>query len=278
MGTSVKKTIKQLDRLSANYGFSQEFGMILSSSDISTATKETLINSLNQANINNNTMNPIQFTPDNQMVIAPKNPMASSTSGNPMIQAKTFGKSTFMVNITVAKTGTGSGNTENPIWLFGANAFNNCSVPYSAVAVASPRQAVTTAFVNGKNVIVFTYTASVGNYSTYTISLGTTGEYPFILNSQVGKKGLFVSGVQMEISDTAYISQLTNEINTFYLNEYGKAVTNDLTTPTDLYQQLTNGIFLPHEFKISGDDGMQINVLEVNGFVVKLYFYANPLV
>lgn len=268
MGSSVKKVIAEMDRYSANYGMAtQTQNTMPYQPTVSEVAVMPAISYSAQA--------PAQTVNIQPAVVYPANPVNTQYSANPMIQAKTKGQSTFMIKITVAKTGTGSGNTENPVWLFGANAYNNCSRPYNVVANAG--QAVTTEVVNGKNVIKFTY-GSGGNTSTYTVSLGTTGEYPFVLNSQVGKKGLYCTGIQMEISDNTYASQLTNEINTFYVNEFGKAVTNDLTTPTDLYQYATNGVFLPHEFVISADNGIQLSVLEQNGFEVKLYFYANPLV
>jgi hypothetical protein len=85
-----------------------------------------------------------------------------------------------------------------------------------------------------------------------------------------------VNGIQSEISDVLQQSQLSSEISTFYFDEFGKAQTDDLTTPKDLYQQQSNGIFMPHEFEISGKRGLLTNVLDVNNFVVKYYFYATP--
>jgi len=242
---SIKRTIQALDRHSAEFG--------LTIPDVQMTATQNVVQSLQK--------------------------MPTNYSVNPVIASMTKGKSTFMVKIGVNKVGNGSGNTENPVFLFAANAFNNCARPYSSVL--NVNQSVSLAYTNNKNVLVFRYanaTDGSTNYTDYTVTLGTKGDYPFLLNSQVGKAGLWNTGVQLEINDVDQIAQLTNEISSFFLNEFGKAEGNDLTTPTDLYQQQNNGIFIPHEFKISGDDGVYLNVLEVDNFEVKMYFYANPLV
>jgi hypothetical protein len=252
MSNIVKRTIKGMDDYAGNFGFSQNYGLAALTEDTSLPV------SVRQA-----------------AAAELGRPISTILSANPAIDKRTYGKSTFMVKITCAVTGTGSGNTENPIFLFAGNAFNNCARPYNSVLANG--QTVTTGYHNGKNVLLFRYTASVGNYAEYTVTLGTKGDYPFLLNSQSGKAGLWNTGIQIEINDATFDTQLSNEMVAFSLDEFGKAITNDLTTPKDLYQYSTKGVFIPHQFKISGDDGIYFDVLEEPTLETKLYFYATKI-
>lgn len=198
-----------------------------------------------------------------------------SNSISPEIRQKTVGCSTLRITTSVVVNGTGSGNSANPIFFFGGDAFTNASRGYNAVtANAQLTTALTVA--NGKNVITFKYanTDTPGtNYTTYTVTLGTAGEYPFVLSSYTGDKGAFVNGLQMNISDASETTQLSSPMQTFFLNEFGKASSNDLSTPPDLYQQADDGIWLPHEFPISGRQGFMVDILDVNAFRVDLYLF-----
>lgn len=281
----VKRTIQDLDSNMSNfgfsqdefvaaYGFSQNYGLdaMVASPNFSNPVKTAVVRA---------TIDPTAFSTapayvDKNVIIensvaVTRPTYATQYSGNPEIQKKTNGQSTFMVTIECNKTGTGGAETQYPIWLFGGDAFSNASTGYLAVQNSNQVTSLTTR--NGKNVIKIAY-GSGGNTTEYYISLGTSGEYPFILNSLTGNRKMTVNAIQMEISDTAEISQLTNEMKTFFLNEFGKADSNDLTTPTDLYQQQNNGIFIPHRFEISGRDGLQLSMNNSDGLITKMYFYA----
>lgn len=286
MSNIVKRTIENLDREVSSYGFSQEasnaYGYAqqygLAAMQVAPMFSEPVKQAVTRV-VLDPTSQPI-FTPTqvDKTIIMESNvpmfrPQATQYSGNPEIQKKTNGKSTFMVTVECVKTGTGGGSSQYPVWLFGGDAFSNASVGYLAVQNSSQVTSLTTR--NGKNVIKIQY-GSGGNTTDFYISLGTSGEYPFILNSLTGNRKFRVEAIQMEISDTAEIDQLTNEMKTFFLNEFGKADSNDLTTPTDLYQQQNNGIFIPHSFDISGRDGLQLSLNEANGLVTKLYMYSTP--
>lgn len=199
---------------------------------------------------------------------------ATNYTVNPAIKNATQGTSTLQISITVAKTGTGSGNSANPVYLFGGDALTNTSKGYTAVSVNNPVQTTSFGFTNNKNTLVFRYGTDTNN-ATYTVSLSTDGEYPFALNSLSGKKFYNVKGIQMDVANAAHVAQLSNAIKTFELNEFGKATTNDLTTPKDLYQQQTNGIFIPHVFPISGRKGIILNVNETDTMVLNLYTYVD---
>lgn len=211
----------------------------------------------------------------NNYGLVPGGPSQTSYSVNPAIQNRTQGASTFQITISAARTGTGSGNTYDPIYLFGGDAYTNASVGYNAVSPAAKVTSAGTA--NGKNTIRFRYDAVAGeaaNSTLYTVTLSTSGEYPFILSSLSGNNKMTVVGMQMRISDASETEQLTNPMATFFLDEFGKATSNDLTTPQDLYQQQTDGIFLPHTFEISGRRGLITNVQNVDGFSVSYYFWV----
>jgi len=195
---------------------------------------------------------------------------------NPALNASTMGTSTVQLTVSVTKTGTGSGNDYNPVFLFGSDAITNANKGYTAVQVNNPVQATATAFTNGKNVITFTYTESVGNAAAYTVSQSTDGEYPFFLNSLSGTKTMKVKSMQISVADAADVAQLTNSIQTFELDEFGKSTTNDLTVPIDLYQQQTNGRIYPAPFDISGRKGLKLNVNETNNMVLNIYMYVDP--
>lgn len=195
-------------------------------------------------------------------------------SVNPAIAAKTAGKNTMQVTISAARTGGGSGSVSDPIFLFGSNAFTNASVGYTAVQNSNQITAVGTS--GGKNVVTFKYLngGDPAKYTTYTVTLTTAGEYPYVLNSFSGGNKMRVYGMQIQISDAAQAAQLQAGLKTFYLDQFGKSTQDDLTTPTDLYQQATNGVFIPHEFEISGSRGLVANILNVDGFSVSYYMYV----
>lgn len=269
MSKNVKRIISSLDNKLSNFGYSSKekmsYGMIALPGG-----GEMLVQVDNLGNVS-----PVNNVGPGMQVVENIPPNLTNYSINPKISHNTRNCSTFMVTISVARTGTGSGNTFDPVFLFGSDAYQGMDTPYASVERAG--QVVTLDFVNGKNVVIFTYTASAGNSTAYTVSLGTKGEYPFILNSLAGNSGnakMNVKGVQIEISDVDQSAQLTNEMSTFELDEYGAASTNDLTTPMDLYQNLTNGVYIPHEFELSGRKGLVLDVQNVNGFVVKYYFYV----
>lgn len=260
MDRQLRETIKMLDEGSSNYGYAQnDYGY---DQDYGYDEEYGAFDPRRrgQGRRNNLPMRPGQAK--------------TNYSVNPAIANKTQGTSTFQVQVSCVKTGTGSGNTYNPIFLFGGEAFSNASKGYLAVRNANQVTALTVA--NNKNVITFKYSTDNDNYSVYTVTLITDGEYPFILNSLSGVNKMDVVGTQIEISDVAQTSQLKQSIQTFFLDEFGKSTTNDLTTPKDLYQQQDDGIFLPHKFEISGKRGIITNVLEVNGFSVTYYMYAIP--
>lgn len=273
--SGIKKTINYLDGKASNYGFSQNraYGLVSEIATASPARKAEIVSEV------------MLMPKDVQAAVMPQllaNSLAAGSmegmpnySINPAIANRTRNKSTFMVTIDVDVTGTGSGNTFDPVFLFGGSSLNNSDTPY--LQVQSAGQEITFGTVNGKNVVIFKYQASVGNYTTYTVSLGTQGEYPFILNNLSGENEMRVNAIQTQISDVTKQSQLSSEIYTFEFDSFGKAVTNDLTTPIDLYQQSDSGVFMPHEFNISNKKGMVLDVLNVDGFQVKLYFYATPL-
>ncbi len=247
MDEQLKRTIAMLDEGNSNYGY---------------------------ANENYGYDNEYGLDPRRKNLPGNRGKNATNYSVNPAIAAKTYGTSTFQVSISCAVTGTGSGNTYNPIFLFGGEAFSNTSKGY--LAVKNANQVTALAVTNNKNVITFKYSTDNGNYSTYTVTLVTDGEYPFIMNSLSGVNKMDVVGTQVEISDVAQAAQLKLGIQTFFLDEFGKATSNDLTTPKDLYQQAQDGLFLPHKFEISGKRGIITNVLEVNGFSVTYFMYAIP--
>lgn len=203
-------------------------------------------------------------------------PNPTSYSVNPIVSETTVGTSTVQLTVSVVKTGTGSGNAYNPVFLFGSDAITNANKGYTAVQVNNPVQATATAFTNGKNVITFTYTESVGNAAAYTVSQSTDGEYPFFLNSLSGTKTMKVKGMQISVADAADVAQLTNSIQTFELDEFGKAMTNDLTVPIDLYQQQTNGRWYPTQFDISGRKGLKLNVNQTNNMILNIFMYVDP--
>lgn len=263
MGSSVKKVIRDMDRFSASYGMATQ--------NLNTMPYQPQVSELSVMPAISSPAVPISAV----ATMTPSNPQPVVNSANPFINARTYGTSTFTISITNTVAGTGSGNTANPVWLFGANAYNNTSRPYNVVQNAG--QTISVAVVNNKNVIRFVYGAG-GNTSTYTVSLKSEGEYPYVLNSQVGKRGLLVTGVQFEVADAADAAQLSEGLKTFYVNEFGKSTTNDLTTPRDLYQYNSNGVFIPHKFVIDGDNGLQLSVIESDGLILTAYFYASPLV
>ena len=242
----VKETIMLLDQNAANFGFSNDQGY---SQDFGLANRKK--------------MEMMKNSPTNYSV-------------NPAIQNQTRGSSTFKVNVTVKQTAGGAVDTELPIFLFGGKAFTNAKSGYTAVS--KNNQITSLGFVNGKNVLIFKYVdpADSTKFTEYFVTLGTDGEYPYVLNS-VADRPLMVNGVQIEISDVSKQQQLTRSISKFFIDEFGKSSTNDLTTPKDLYQQASNGIFLPHKFKISGDDGIVTNVLNVDAFSVDYFFFAERI-
>jgi hypothetical protein len=201
----------------------------------------------------------------------------ASNSINPDIQRNTAGCSTLRITISNVITGTGSDEADNTIALFGGDAFTNASRGYNAVIPDASKLTTALAVSGGKNVITFKYVSATdpgANYSTYTVTLGTAGEYPFVLSSFTGDRGATVKGLQMNISDASETTQLSAPMQTFFLNEFGKSSSNDLSTPPDLYQQADNGIWLPHEFPISGRHGFMLDVLDVTGFSVDLYLFV----
>jgi hypothetical protein len=204
-------------------------------------------------------------------------PALSNTnySINPSIQALTAGASTSQLTISCAVGGTGSGNSFNPVFLFGSDAFTNASKGYTSVQLTSPAQITATGFTNSKNVITFKYGGDT-NFATYTVSQSTKGEYPFWLNSLTGNKTQRVRGMQISLSDAADVAQLANTLQTFELDQFGRAVTNDLTQPKDLYQQQTNGIWITSAFEISGRKGFLINVNENAGLQLDIFMYVDP--
>jgi hypothetical protein len=202
-------------------------------------------------------------------------PNPTNYSVNPVVSQTTVGTSSVQLSITVAKTLTGSGNSFNPVFLFGSDAITNSSRGYTVVKVNSPVQQTAFAFANNKNVVRFTY-GDVTNFSTYTVSQSTDGEYPFFLNSLSGTKTMKVKGMQVSVANAADVAQLTNSIQTFEVDEFGKSMTNDLTVPIDLYQQQTNGRWYPAQFEISGRKGLQLNVNEVNALELNLFLYVDP--
>lgn len=254
----VKRTIANLDKNIGNYGFSNNYG--LSSAQFNQMVQDGVINTntLTQNNLGNQ---------NNDVLVNP------NYTVNKGIAERTKGTSTFMVTINAVRTGTGSGNGTDIIQLFGSEAYTNAATPYNVVGRNS--QTVANVLYSNKNAVRFTYGGG-GNTTAYNVSLGTAGEYPFILNSLSGKNRKRVVGIQIEISDAAQISQLSNGIQTFELDEFGKSTINDLTTPRDLYQQVDTGIFIPHDFFISGREGIQMNVNNVDAFQVKMYFYVLP--
>lgn len=265
MDKSVKDTIKYLDSLSNEYGFSQDYGLA-DPNGLQPHHIEAMKGLIAKHHAGGHTHLGVKHD-------TPAGQHQTSFSANAEIAKRTQGKSTFMVTVNVKRTGTGSGNVFNPVFLFGGESFNNSATPY--IQVESAGQVVTTKVSGGKNVIVFTY-GSGGNTTAYEVSLATAGEYPFILNSLVGMNKMHVNGIQTQISDPTQVSQLTQEFTTFFFDEFGKASTDDLTTPPDLYQYQNNGIFLPHQFEISGKRGVVNNVLDIDGFQVKYYIYATP--
>lgn len=269
---SVQDVIAYLDGKANNYGFSQKnYGLADEIANISSATpqrREAIVSEI------------LAMSPDIQSALMPQivsnflkgNQMPNYTI-SPSIANKTNGKSTFMVKVSVVRAGTGSGNTFDPIFLFGGQSFNNSATPY--LQVSNSGQVVTFAKSNGKNCVIFTYGAGA-NTTAYTVTLATAGEYPFILNSLTGINKMQVSGIQTDISDVSRQSQLTANVATFEFDEFGKAETNDLTTPRDLYQQSDSGIFIPHQFEISGSKGFRADILNIDGFSVNFYFFATP--
>lgn len=258
---NVKNTISYLDGISGNYGYSNQENYGL----------KTVGEIVEVANLN-------QGKPNVQVIQLPPTNFgngATNYSINPAIQKMGDGKSTFQLSVKVAKTLTGSGNTKNPVFFFGSSAYNNTSSPYNAV-VANANRSVEVGYVNGKNVIIFKYTdpADDTKFSTYTVSLDTKGEYPFILGALTGNARMDIAAIQMEVANPDHVAQLANGLSTFKLDKFGFASTNDLTTPKDLYQQATNGILIPHAFPCSGSEGAYLDVNEVDGLELKLYVYA----
>jgi hypothetical protein len=230
----VERAIAEIDQSVGNYGYSESYGML-----------------------------PGQMAAKS----------AVNYSINPEIARATAGTSIVQVKISCVKNGTGSGNTENPVFLFGGDAFTNTSRGYNAVQVVGSTLTTALTVSNGKNVVTFRHGDGTNN-ATYTVTLGTAGDYPFMLNS----RSRFEShGMQIDLSDSTNVSQLTTAIKTFFLDEFGKAETNDLTTPKDLYQQATNGLFVKAQFKISPREGLIVNVLEVNNFTVSYYLYLRKI-
>lgn len=264
---TVRRTIEMIDNGTSQYGYAQNYGY-----------DNYGVADGNPKNLPVQSGGPQRHGSGNNMH-GRQRPGGSPTgySVNPAISAKTNGTSTFMITVSVAQTGGGSTNTFNPVFMFGGEAFSNSTNGYTAVKNAS--QITGLAFTNGKNVITFKYLnpADPTKFSVYTVSLATDGEYPFILNSLTGKNAMQVVGIQTEISDVTKTSQLKQGMQTFELDEFGKSTTNDLTTPKDLYQQQSDGIFLPHSFPISGKKGFLNNVLDIDGFSVTYYFYVNPM-
>lgn len=270
MDSKVNKIIKMLDSKAANFGFSQnnKFGLTNDGQLVELSSGQILNPAVDLGNAELMTMENVN------MGRPVRNVQPVNYTINKSIQTATAGADTFMITIDVNKVGNGSGNTKNPVWLFGGDAYKNTARPYATVLNAG--QIASVSFVDTKNVIIFKYENAVNpetNYSEYTISLGTSGEYPFILNSLSGENMLKVLAMQLEISDVNLLNQLTAGMNTFKLDEFGKATTNDLTTPKDLYQQQSNGLYIPHKYPISGKEGLQLQVLESDGLNVKYYFY-----
>lgn len=207
----------------------------------------------------------------NNLPVAGKNNVM--ISANPAIQNRTNGQSTFQVNVKVKKTNRGAPDSDYPVFLFGGKAFTNAFKSYTAVD--NQGQSGSIAFLNGKNVIVLKYIDPIENtnFTEFIISLSTAGEYPYVLNS-LADRALMVKGVQLQVVDPANVAQLDLGISKFSIDEFGKSTTNDLTTPTDLYQLSTKGVFIPHQFKISGDEGIINRVLNIDRHEVNYFFYA----
>lgn len=203
--------------------------------------------------------------------------VSTNYTTNPEIQKLTTGCSTAQLTITVAKTGTGSGNTYNPVFLFGGDAFTSASKGYTVVQVNTPVQTTATAYTNNKNVITFTYATDGSNNTKYTVSQSTAGEYPFWLNQMTGGCKSTVAAMQLFVGDATHVSQLNNAIKTFSLDQYGKATSDDLTSPKDLYQYNTNGIWYTSPYDISSKKGLVLNVNETDAMVLNLFMYVRPL-
>lgn len=203
--------------------------------------------------------------------------LATNVTANKQLQKLTEGCSTAQLTVSVAKTGTGSGNTYNPVFLFGGDAFTSASKGYTVVQLNNPVQVTASAFSNSKNVITFTYADpadTAAKKSVYTVSQSTAGEYPFWLNQLTGGCKSVVNAMQLFVADAAHVAQLNNAIKTFELDQYGKAQTNDLTAPKDLYQYNTNGIWYANPFEISSKRGIVLNVNETDGMVLNLFMYV----
>lgn len=251
----VKQTIESLDAQASEYGYSaEEHGLILP-----------------RLNISRGIVRP---------TVAQQQPVQSiqtNYSANPSIAAVGRGASTFMVEISVKKNGTGGGSSKNSVFLFGPNAILGIGAGFGFdntigyLSVMNAGQKTRFAVQNNKNVLQFIYGDDTNNY-TYTVTLGTAGEYPFFLGT-LTKSQFNVIGVQIEISDENQTQQLTSAIQHFKLNAFGKSETNDLTTPRDLYQQQRGGVFIPHNFVIGPNMGIITDVLAIDGFVVKYYFF-----
>ncbi|MCX7928985.1 MAG: hypothetical protein N2558_04900 [Patescibacteria group bacterium] len=244
----VKQTIENLDAEASTYGYSaEEHGLTLR-------------------------------LPQIRKSIQPTQPTATNYSSNPSIAAVGKGASTFMVKVSVKKIGTGSGNTSNPVFLFGPNAILGIGAGYGLdntvgyLSVMNANQKTRFGVDNGKNVLKFIYGDDTNNH-TYTVTLGTAGEYPFFLGT-LTKSQYNVVGIQIEISDENQVTQLTSSIQHFKLNAFGKSETNDLTTPRDLYQQQRGGVFIPHNFLIGPNMGIIADVLAIDNFEVKYYFFV----
>jgi len=134
MNPNVKRIIDGLDARMNGYGYSsgqKSYGMI----QVDGAPVMVEISP-------NGTVTPVSspgITPfgtsqvDNYPNIVPILPNKTNYSINPLIANAGAGNNSFMVNIVCTKTGTGSGNTKNPIFLFGSDAFSNMSKAYSSV-------------------------------------------------------------------------------------------------------------------------------------------------
>ena len=248
----VKETIDNLDAQASEYGYStEEHGLTLRLPGI-----------------------------QKLQAVRPTQPSAVQTnySANPSIAAIGKGSSTFMVQVSCQKIGKGGPNTQNTIFLFAPNAILGIGAGYGLdntigyLSVQNSGQKTRFGVANGKNVLTFIYGTDTDNH-TYTVTLGTAGEYPFFLGT-LQKAQYNVVGIQVEISDENQSTQLTSAIQYFKLNAFGKSETNDLTTPRDLYQQQRGGVFIPHQFTIGPNMGIMTDVLAIDGFVVKYYFFV----